>query len=114
MLAEVTTPDNIELDAHGQLWAVSPFANAVYLINPDTGTVRTMFEPTPQASARMVADLKRRQGAGEAILPLFGPDLWGPMPGLITGIILSPGDGPVYVSGLGNALVRLDRAKPKK
>lgn len=114
VLAEVTTPDNIELDANGELWAASPFANAIYVINPDTGAARTVFEATPQTSPRLVADLKRRQAAGEPILPLLGPDLWGPMPGLVTGIILSPGDGPVYVSGLGNALVRLDRARTKE
>jgi len=34
--------------------------------------------------------------------------MWAPMPGLLTGIILTPGGGPVYVSGLGDALIRLD------
>lgn len=111
VLAEVTTPDNIEIDADGRVWAASPFANAIYVIDPDTGSANMVFEPNPQASTRSVAELKRRQAAGEPILPLFGPDLWGPMPGLVTGIILSPGDGPDYVSGLGNALVRLDRAR---
>jgi hypothetical protein len=29
-------------------------------------------------------------------------------PGPVTGIILSPGNGPAYVSGLGDALIKLD------
>lgn len=108
ILAQVTTPDNLELAADGMLWAASPFANAVFVINPDTGASRKIFEPAPQASAMMVAELERRQAAGEPLLSLLGPDLWGPMPGLITGVILSHGDGPAYVSGLGNALVKID------
>jgi hypothetical protein len=49
----------------------------------------------------------RRLEAGEGLLSLLGPDIWGPMPGLLTGVNLAP-DGTVYVSGLGNALVRLE------
>lgn len=108
VLARVTTPDNIELAADGMLWAASPFANAIYRIDPDSGAVSTVFNPDPAKSARMVAELQRRQGAGEPLLPMLSPELWAPMPGLVTGVILPPGDGPAYVSGLGDALVRID------
>ena len=43
------------------------------------------------------------------MLDLFAPDMWSPLPGGVTGVILTPGGGPVYVSGLGDALVKLDR-----
>jgi hypothetical protein len=43
------------------------------------------------------------------MLSLVSPDMWAPMPGLVTGIILTPGGGPVYVSGLASALVKLER-----
>ena len=42
------------------------------------------------------------------------PNFWGMLIAsmclvqLLTGVILTPGGGPVYVSGLGDALVRLD------
>lgn len=109
VLAQVTTPDNLELDASGNLWTVSPFANAVFMIDPDTGAARTIFEPTPATSASIVTETNRRLAAGEPILPLLCPSMWGPMPGLLTGIILSPDEGPIYISNLGDALVRLDR-----
>ncbi|WP_260483420.1 SMP-30/gluconolactonase/LRE family protein [Sphingomicrobium flavum] len=112
VLARITTPDNLELDGKGQLWVASPFANAVFVIDPDSGAVRKAFDPTPEASAAIVAEYKRRQEAGEPILSLLTPDMWGPMPGLLTGVILSPDGGPVYVSGLGDALVRLDGDSP--
>lgn len=109
VLTTLPTPDNIELDANGDLWVASPFANAVYKVDPDTGDRQTIFAPTPDASGRIMAELYRRLDAGEGLLSLLGPDIWGPMPGLLTGIILAP-DGTVYVSGLGNALVRLEGA----
>ncbi len=39
----------------------------------------------------------------------MSPAMWAPLPGLLTGLILTPGDGPVYLAGLGDALVRLNR-----
>jgi sugar lactone lactonase YvrE len=109
VLAELPTPDNLELDGNGNLWAVSPFANTVYVIDPETGAVRKVFEPTPEASAKIVAETMRRQAEGDPILPLLTPDMWGPMPGLITGVIFSPNEGAIYVSNLGDTLIRLDR-----
>lgn len=108
VLARVTTPDNLELARDGMLWAASPFANAVYVIDPDSGAVSTVLNPDPAKSARMVAEFERRQAAGEPVLPLLSGELWAPMPGLITGMILPRAGSDAYVSGLGDALVRLD------
>jgi len=108
-LAEVPTPDNLELSNDGKLWVASPFGNEVLIVDPDTGQSKSVFRPTPQASALILAELRRRQMTGEPILSLLSPGVWGPMPGLLTGIILSPDGGPVYVSGLGDTLVKLDR-----
>ena len=109
VLTTLPTPDNIEMDANGDLWVTSPFANALYKVDPDTGDRQTIFAPTPEASAKIVSETYRRLEAGEGLLTLLGPEMWGPMPGLLTGVILAP-DGTVYVSGLGNALVKLDGA----
>lgn len=109
VLAEVTSPDNLELDDDGMLWAASPVANAVVVVDPDTGRSRTVFDPTPEAGRTMAAEWNRRLDAGESTLDLLGPDMWGPLPGLVTGIILTPGGGPVYVSNLGDALIKLER-----
>jgi hypothetical protein len=45
----------------------------------------------------------------EGALELFTPALWGRLPGAATGVILTPGDGPVYVTSLGDALVKIER-----
>ncbi len=109
VLADVMTPDNIELDDDGMVWAASPFGNAIFIIDPDTGETYSAFHPQTEAGDVVIAEYNRRKDAGEGMLSLVGPDMWTPMPGLVTGIILTPGGGPVYVSGLADTLVKLDR-----
>ena len=108
-LAEVTTPDNLEMDDNGLLWVASPIRNAVVVIDPDSGAARTVFDATPEKSRALAAEWNRRIEVGEPTIELLGPDMWAPLPGLVTGIILTPGGGPVYVSNLGDALIKLDR-----
>jgi len=109
VVATVTSPDNIEQDEDGLLWVASPMSNELLQINPDTGEVRTVFHPASAAGEGLAVEFRRRVAAGEPALELLGPDVWGPLPGLMTGVILSPGSGPIYISGLGDALVKLDR-----
>lgn len=109
VLADVTSPDNLELDEAGNLWVASPMGNEVLVVDSDSGTVQSVFQPTPVESSALAAEWRRRLQVGESTLDLLGPDTWGPMPGLLTGIILTPGGGPVYLGGLGDALVKLDR-----
>ncbi|PZO53342.1 MAG: hypothetical protein DCF16_07320 [Alphaproteobacteria bacterium] len=109
VLASLVGPDNLELDEHGQLWVASPIQSALFVIDPDTGEMRTAFrEATPESEA-IVAEWSRRAAAREGALELFTPALWGRLPGAATGMILTPGDGPVYVTGLGDALVKIER-----
>jgi hypothetical protein len=109
VLASVLSPDNIELDAQGRLWAASPVQNAVVVIDPDSGKLQTVFRARTLANDRIVEEWRRSGKAREPRLKLLNPDTWKPMPGLQTGVILTPGRGPVYLSGLGDALVKLDR-----
>lgn len=109
VLANIVSPDNAELDENGRLWVTSPFGNEVIVVDPDTGAMKTVYQPTPETSAKIKAEVLRRVEAGEPILPLLSPDVWGPLPGLLTGVILSPGKSTVYVTGLGDALINLER-----
>jgi hypothetical protein len=34
--------------------------------------------------------------------------MWSPLPGLITGLILTSEGGPIYLTGLGDALVKIE------
>lgn len=107
VVATISGPDNVELDEHGRLWVASPVQSAIYVIDPDSGAATTVFRAHTATSERMIAEWNRRKAAREPLLELFAPDLWAPLPGAVTGVILTPGGGPVYLSGLGDALVKL-------
>lgn len=109
VLASFVGPDNLELDEHGRLWAASPMQSALVVIDPETGDMRTAFRESSPESEAIVAEWSRRAAAREGAIELFAPALWGRLPGAATGLILTPGDGPVYVTGLGDALVKIER-----
>lgn len=108
VVAEMPTPDNIELDAAGRLWVASPIANALLVVDPDSGSWSTAFHPETTEHKQLMIEWQRRSQSGESRLELFGPDMWSPLPGLFTGMILTSDGGPIYLTGLGNALVRLE------
>lgn len=110
VLATLTTPDNVEQAADGTLWVATPMANQVLAINPDTGESRIAFSAQTAEAAALAAEFERRATAGEPRLELLTPVVWDPMPGLVTGVIHTPGGGPVYVSGLGDALLKIEAA----
>lgn len=107
-LADVLLPDNIEIDAHGNLWVASLVRNELLVIDPGTGIMKSAFRAQSADNDRISQEWRRRSAAREPLLDLFTPKLWAPLPGPVTGVILSPGDGPAYVSSLGDALVKLD------
>jgi len=108
VVAEIAA-DNVELDGEGHLWVVSPLSNEVVVINTTTGEGHSVFRvQTPEQQAN-ITEFLRRGETGVPRMELLTPDLWAPLPGIITGVIVGPGRGPVYLTGLGDALVRLTR-----
>jgi streptogramin lyase len=102
------SPDNVEQAADGALWVASPLANQVLEIDPDTGESRVASSAQTEAAAAIVAEYNRRLAANEPRGDMLSPDVWSPMPGLVTGVIHTPGGGPVYISGLGDALLKIE------
>ncbi|HJR53538.1 MAG TPA: SMP-30/gluconolactonase/LRE family protein [Gemmatimonadota bacterium] len=101
--------DNIELDAEGHLWLVLPLTNEVLMVDTATGARHTAFRSVTPAQLEVVQEFIRRGQAGISRMELFTPAAWAPLPGPITGVIVGPGGGSVYLTGLGDALVRLFR-----
>jgi sugar lactone lactonase YvrE len=101
--------DNLELDGAGHLWMAVPMGNELVVASTTTGALHSVFRVQTPAQRERAAEITRRGETGEPRLELFTPDLWAPLPGFVTGVIVSPGSGPVYLTGLGNALVRLSR-----
>lgn len=111
VLTTLPSPDNVEPAADGMLWVAAPMANQVLAINPDTGESRVAFSAQTEAGAALLAEFDRRAAAGEPRLEVLTSDVWAPMPGLVTGVIHTPGGGPVYISGLGDALLKIETAE---
>lgn len=107
-LLEMETPDNIEQDVDGNLWIASPVLNQVLVVDPDTGASHSAFHHQSAAQVALSDEWARRGAAGVPRLELLTPALFEPLPGLLTGVILGAPDGSVYLSGLGDALIRLD------
>jgi sugar lactone lactonase YvrE len=102
-------PDNLELDGAGYLWVAAPLDNELLIVNTATGERHSAFHAQTPAQQETVAEFVRRGETGTSRMELFTPELWSPLPGLVTGLIVSAGDGPVYLTGLGDALVKLPR-----
>lgn len=99
--------DNLELDEAGRLWMALPLSNEVQVLDPATGTRQSVFRSQTAEQANLVAEFARRGAAGQPRMELFTPAVWAPLPGPITGMILGGGSEAVYLTGLGNALLRL-------
>lgn len=100
--------DNLELDGAGNLWLALPLMNEVLVVNTATGARHTAFRARTPDQENVIAEFTRRGAAGVSRMELFTPSSWAPLPGPITGIIVGP-SGPVYATGLGNALLKLPR-----
>ncbi len=109
VFVDSVTPDNLLLDGAGHLWVAAPLTNELVVVRTATGERHSAFRVQTTAQRERVAEILRRLGTGAPRLELFTPDLWAPLPGFVTGMIVSPAGGPVYLTGLGNALVRLPR-----
>lgn len=102
-------PDNLELDGAGHLWVALPLSNEILVVNTATGARHVAFRSQTSAQAALLAEFMRRGETGTPRVGMISPELWNPLPGPPTGVILSGEKGPVYLTGLGNALVRLPR-----
>lgn len=109
VLVEGLEPDNLELDSEGRLWVALPLSNGVIVVDPESGARHYAFRAVTPEQLEVKEEFIRR---GEAAIPrmeLFTPAMWSPLPGLLTGLIVGAEDDPVYLTGLGDALVKLDR-----
>ncbi len=109
VVLEVDHPDNLEFDEQGRLWIASPVRSEIVVFDPEEGRAESVFRIATPASEKQIQEIDARLSAGEPWLDLMTPTLWEPGPGLITGMILSPDSGPVYLTGLGAGLVQLSR-----
>ncbi len=109
VFVDSVSADNLELDGEGRLWVALPLTNEVLVVNTATGARHSAFRSLTAAQQAVADEFTRRGQTGASRMELFTPAVWAPLPGPITGIILGSPGGPVYLTGLGNALLKLPR-----
>lgn len=106
---EVHVPDNLDLDSAGRLWIACPLRSEIMVFDPQTKLVESVFRVSTPESEELIKQIEARLAEGISWIDLSVPALWEPAPGLMTGMILSPDEKTVYSSGLGKALIKLER-----
>jgi sugar lactone lactonase YvrE len=106
---EVHVPDNLEMDNEGRLWIACPLKTEIMVYDPATGAMESVFRISTQESEAIIEEFDKRIAAGTSWADLAGPALWSPAPGLMTGMVLSPDEQTVYMTGIGNAILKLER-----
>lgn len=99
-------PDNLMFDSKGRLWVASPIASEVTVYSADGLVATTVFRSSTDENRRKVREITTQRFLGKPILELLTPELSNPMPGLLTGMFLSAGEDTLYISNLGNDLLR--------
>ena len=104
----VMTPDNIEFDKDGNLWIASPISNKVFAVDKKCRSLHTVFSAPSETNAKIQDEWIERSHLGKPLLELFSPDLWKPLPGAVTGMFWSRDHKTLYVTGLGNAVLKYE------
>jgi sugar lactone lactonase YvrE len=105
----VITPDNIDFDKDGNLWIASPISNRIFAIDKKCRSLHTVFTAPSESNARIQDEWIKRSHLGKPLLELLSPDLWKPLPGgALTGMFWSRDYKTLYVTGLGNALLKYE------
>ena len=106
--ANVGTPDNILIDKLGRLIVASPIYNQVVLVDFKNHSQHIIFDGSTEDNLKTANEWQRRSNLGLERMPAFTPNLYHPLPGLLTGMFFSNDGGTLYISNLGNDLLKLD------
>ena len=105
--AIVLVPDNILIDTKGRLIIASPCTSQVIAVDFKKHSQQVIFDASTSETKKIADEWFRRSQLG---LPT--DDLWskmyGPLPGLLTGMFFSPDGRTLYIANLGKDILKLD------
>ena len=104
----VGTPDNLLIDNKGRLIVASPLYNQVILIDFNNHSQHIIFDGSTKDNLKSTNEWNRRSRLGMDRLELLSPELFSPLPGLLTGMFFSNDGQTLYITNLGNDLLKLD------
>ena len=107
VVAIVLVPDNIRIDTKGRLIIASPCTSQVIAVDFKKHSQQVIFDASTSETKKNADEWFRRSQLG---LPT--DDLWskmyGPLPGLLTGMFFSPDGRTLYIANLGKDILKLD------
>ena len=106
--AHVGTPDNIRIDQNGNLNIASALYNQIILVNLNDNSSKVIFSGVTNENINYSNEWHRRRHLGIPAVETISPALWSPMPGLITGMFYSEDMKTLYVTGLGNKIIKCE------
>lgn len=106
--ANVGSPDNILIDAKGRLIVASPLYNQVVAIDFENHSQQVIFDGSTTENLKITNEWNRRNHLGMERLELLSPNLFNPLPGLLTGMFFSNDGKTLYITNLGNDLLKYD------
>lgn len=106
--ANVGSPDNILIDKEGRLIVASPLYNQVVAIDLKNHSQHVIFDGSTKDNLKFTNEWKRRSHLGMERLEILSPDLFSPLPGLLTGMFFSNDGQTLYIANLGNNLLKID------
>jgi sugar lactone lactonase YvrE len=108
MAAFVPAPDNIMIDHKGRLVVALPLFNQVMALNLERKNIQVLFDGSTTENRKITQEWMLRSQLGMERLELLTPELSNPLPGLVTGMFYSNDKKALYISSLGNDLLRYD------
>jgi sugar lactone lactonase YvrE len=108
VVANVGTPDNLLIDKEGRLIVASPLYNQVVAVDFKNHSQHIIFDGSTKDNLKITNEWNRRSHLGIGRLELVSPDLFNPLPGLLTGMFYSNDGQTLYIANLGNDLLKLD------
>ena len=106
--ANVGTPDNLCIDNEGRLIVASPLYNQVIAVDFKNHSHHIIFDGSTKENLKMTNEWIRRSHLGMERLELLSPDLFLPLPGLLTGMFYSNDGQTLYIANLGNDLLKYE------
>lgn len=106
--ANVGSPDNILIDQEGRLIVASPLYNQVIAVDFKNHSQHVIFDGSSKDNLKITDEWNRRSHLGMERLELLSPDLFLPLPGLLTGMFFSDDGHTLYITNLGNDLLKYD------
>ena len=108
VVAIVLFPDNILIDTKGRLIIASPCTSQVIAVDFKNHSQHVIFDASTSETKKIADEWFRRSQLGMPRTDLISKKMYGPLPGLLTGMFFSPDGRTLYLTNLGKDILKLE------